>query len=523
MRIKNIKWISLIALLLTSALFVGTVKPASARIYVDPPLVADIYPPNTFTVDIKVDVEDLYGWEFTLGFIPSVLQVVSIAQGPFLSTAGPAAFFPPLIDNLNGFVTAGEMLMMLSGPGASGTGGILATVTFGVIGYGVGSVDLYNTDLLTVVSGYVKPISHAAEDGVFDNRVEKKPPNAIFTIVPPVVTEGLPITFDAQASNDDDDGGWIVSYLWDFGDGTTDFGETVSHTFATIGMYTVTLTVFDNDGLNDTMVADIDVFKWIDAGWFPDLVQKCAWPEWPNHKEWEDGRELPLWARVSNPTETDFEVKVEFEIYSKDEADLLGLLSTDICLMPGGSSGQESIQEISVIFDTSDVTWRCKSGGGEWVDYVGWLYPFKKYIAFARCYWRELGTIDWQQGFVTKYLSWNVYPARHDIGIVSMEVVPDTFEPGEPLSINLNVTNNGAMDETFDLTARFDVNSTVSIPIGVEPMTLAPGEWQLVNFDWTAPDVDPGVYLIKAELPTLTYEKDKNLPNNKALVVVIVE
>jgi len=58
------------------------------------------------------------------------------------------------------------------------------------------------------------------------------------------------VTFDASASSDPD--GSIVSYEWDFGDGSTDSGETVTHKYSEQRDYTVILTVTDNDGAKDT-------------------------------------------------------------------------------------------------------------------------------------------------------------------------------------------------------------------------------------------------------------------------------
>ncbi|MBP9079887.1 MAG: PQQ-dependent sugar dehydrogenase [Flavobacteriales bacterium] len=51
------------------------------------------------------------------------------------------------------------------------------------------------------------------------------------------------------------DNGSIVSYQWDFGDGTTATGPVVNNTFTETGEYQVKLTVTDNDGLSATTKA----------------------------------------------------------------------------------------------------------------------------------------------------------------------------------------------------------------------------------------------------------------------------
>ena len=72
-------------------------------------------------------------------------------------------------------------------------------------------------------------------------------------------TTGVPVMFDGTASTDSD--GTIVSYDWDFGDGTTmtDAGPTPSHTYLSDGIFTVTLTVTDDAGATgmDTTTATI--------------------------------------------------------------------------------------------------------------------------------------------------------------------------------------------------------------------------------------------------------------------------
>jgi len=56
--------------------------------------------------------------------------------------------------------------------------------------------------------------------------------------------------FSGNLSFDPD--GYIVSWDWDFGDGTNGSGETITHVYTMLGNYTVTLTVTDNGGLTDS-------------------------------------------------------------------------------------------------------------------------------------------------------------------------------------------------------------------------------------------------------------------------------
>ena len=71
------------------------------------------------------------------------------------------------------------------------------------------------------------------------------PPSAVIsrTIVS---QDPLIVDFDASGSTDSD--GSVAEYRWDFGDGATGIGATVSHTFSTSGIFPVTLNVVDEAG-----------------------------------------------------------------------------------------------------------------------------------------------------------------------------------------------------------------------------------------------------------------------------------
>lgn len=67
----------------------------------------------------------------------------------------------------------------------------------------------------------------------------------------------LSCDFDGTGSSDSD--GSITGYSWDFGDGSTNTGSTVSHTYSSGGTYTVTLTVTDDDGATANDAQEVSV------------------------------------------------------------------------------------------------------------------------------------------------------------------------------------------------------------------------------------------------------------------------
>lgn len=95
---------------------------------------------------------------------------------------------------------------------------------------------------------------------VFKTKGEYVPPVAAFTYSPDRVMVEQPVTFDASGSYDPD--GTIYIYRWDFGDGETDGASGAHpppHPYDTPGIYTVTLTVIDNEDVETTVSETINV------------------------------------------------------------------------------------------------------------------------------------------------------------------------------------------------------------------------------------------------------------------------
>ena len=86
-----------------------------------------------------------------------------------------------------------------------------------------------------------------------------KAPTANINANPTSGDAPLRVEFSGAGSEDPD--GSIASYLWNFGDGRTGIGKTVSHTYNSKGTYTASLTVTDDEGKTDTKTIKINVTK----------------------------------------------------------------------------------------------------------------------------------------------------------------------------------------------------------------------------------------------------------------------
>lgn len=102
-----------------------------------------------------------------------------------------------------------------------------------------------------VGADYVGAVTHSVQIRLVPPGVIIPPsdfPKVLFSFSPSAPLTGTDVTFDGSASVSPT--GRIVAYAWDFGDGSTGSGPTVTHRFGLGGSYIVKLTVADDRNLS---------------------------------------------------------------------------------------------------------------------------------------------------------------------------------------------------------------------------------------------------------------------------------
>ena len=118
------------------------------------------------------------------------------------------------------------------------------------------AADTY-TVVLTVTDGRGGTATKNASVTVTAMLPANKPPTAVLTANPVSGNAPLAVNFDSAGSSDPD--GDALTFSWDFGDGQTAAGPTVSHTYSTADTYTAILTAADGRGGTDAKSVTITV------------------------------------------------------------------------------------------------------------------------------------------------------------------------------------------------------------------------------------------------------------------------
>ncbi len=201
---------------------------------------------DTYTLTLVVSDED--------GGEASVTRTVNVGNDA------------PSISSLEGDVTGNEGDVLAFHATASDPGGDTLVYTWR---FDDGSGDLSGDDLADVTHVYADEGTYVLTLTVEDPgglsstaSLEISVANVAPTLVDITTDEaayiGSPVTFSAAASDPGQED--VLTYTWDFGDGSQDQeGSTTTHTYNIPDTYTVTVSVSDGDGGSDTGQFDVEV------------------------------------------------------------------------------------------------------------------------------------------------------------------------------------------------------------------------------------------------------------------------
>ena len=322
-------------------------------------------------------------------------------------------------------------------------------------------------------------------------------PWANFTYSPDRPIERQPVTFNASASTAD--GGTIVSYAWNFGDGTTEIyvqgvnlTDTATHAYDTIGTYTVTLNVTDSEGLSDAVMDTVTVYR-------RDVAVVSVVPD-----KTEVPRRDKVYIDVTVKNEGDFtETFTVTTYYNETATEWKEIATGSVTDLAEGSS-----KSLSLPWDTANVTL-----GAYKINATASAVP---------------GEIDTADNTKVSHIEVTLTPYLHDIVMTNVTASPTTVDLGDIVNINVTVVNEGDYEETFTVSTTYeDITITPPEPDPIEPdpdqdVSLGIGETRIIEFAWNTTTAAPGKYRIRADASSVTGETDVNNNRGKSDEVVTV-
>jgi len=126
----------------------------------------------------------------------------------------------------------------------------------GSIGYGRNASHKYSKPGRYIVKLTTKDDFNVSNSSIKEITIENKKPSVDFDLHPEKAKVGEKISFKDLSTDID---GYIVSWHWDFGDGTASNQQNPNHSYSKQGTYTVKLTVKDNYGGTSTFEKTIEI------------------------------------------------------------------------------------------------------------------------------------------------------------------------------------------------------------------------------------------------------------------------
>lgn len=173
-----------------------------------------------------------------------------------LSASGGRVNLVALVRDSRGLPLAGQGVNFTTELGKLGSGG--GIVLTDANGQAKDTLTLSETDLSTNKSSVAVTANTAGGDGAlvsstFNVQIQTDRPVASFTY-DKGSSGDLSVLFQANST-----GTGTLRYSWNFGDGTSGEGASITHPYAAAGTYNVTLTVTSTSDLSDTATARITV------------------------------------------------------------------------------------------------------------------------------------------------------------------------------------------------------------------------------------------------------------------------
>jgi hypothetical protein len=487
--------------------YTGPTGPPPAHIYVFPEEKIDptLVPSSSFEINVSIlNAEDVYGFEFKLGFDPNVLNVESAVLGDFF----PESVAPQVtIDNTEGYIHFYAELLNFSKSG----NGTLAIITFHVEDTGATDLTLYDTMLWDM---NLNPLTHTTADGFFSNIAfselyidpsefisSELLPGATFTVdvvvddvenmygyefklayntemltcigiyIHPIFNE----THFTTSLQMDDSAGliWIkVDY----------YSPAIPiTTYTPVTLVTLTFMV-DNVGssvldLYDTSITDPDgqpILHEATDGYVQTIIHDVAITNVTSSHTWAYIGwivNITVTAKnLGNASET-------FDVTAYYDGNIIGTITvTDL------PPNEEA--ELTFVWNTTDVEEGIYLLSAE-------ASPVPYELNIADNYYED-GTIE-------------ILRIIRDVAIVDVYPDVNAAYPGWIVNITVIVKNEGNVSETFDVTAYYN-NTSIAIQTVVD---LPAGEEVTLTFLWDTSELEPcNNYTISAEASPVPYEFD---------------
>jgi hypothetical protein len=170
------------------------------------------------------------------------------------------------------------------------------------------------------------------------------------------------------------------------------------------------------------------------------------------------------------------------------------------------------------------------------VEYVRWPLTQPQYLGEVSNTWVTAKFTWCNETIAYAEIAWRIYffdslgntnatdveifcVRTHNVAVV--DIVPEeTLIHLQYLSVNVTATNLGNYTETFNVTLYYD-----SVEIGLQNVTLDPGESRILTFAWDTQGVLRGSYTLKATASIVPYEvsTDDNTVTLQTPVTVVPE